>query len=169
MEKQKFIRTLFETYYPTLIQRAYRLTADRELSQDLVQDTFVLAVDHWEQLSRHPAPVGWLTLTLFNLVRNHRRNLSRHACVSLEDVSQCLAARDRHSVGELLPVQLPKEDRNLLIWRYEQQLGYPEMALRLGVSQHACRMRVSRALEKCRRLWSDGVRAGRKEGGEDAR
>lgn len=154
VEKRRFIQTLFETYYPRLIQRAYRLTTDQELSQDLVQDTFVLAVAHWEELSQHPAPEGWLTLTLFNLVRNERRKLARHPCISLEEV-QPGCVQESTPVGELLPAQLPQEERRLLIWHYEQQLSYTEMARRLGVSEHACRMRVSRALKRCRKLLAE--------------
>lgn len=154
VEKRRFIQTLFETYYPRLIQRAYRLTTDRELAQDLVQDTFVLAFAHEEELARHPAPEGWLTLTLFNLVRNERRKLARQNCISLEEVHPC-CVQETTPVEELLPSQLPQEERSLLIWHYEQQLSYTEMARRLGVSEHACRMRMSRALKKCRKLLAE--------------
>lgn len=152
MDRWKFIEKCFEEFYPRLIQKAYRLTTDRELSQDLVQDTFVLAFDNWKKLAKHHAPEGWLTLTLFNLVRNERRKLARRNCICLDDVHQCIATHETSPVEELLPAQLSEEDRSLLIWHYEQQLSYTEIARRLGVSENACRMRVSRALKKCRWL-----------------
>lgn len=152
MDRQSFIENCFETFYPILIQRAYRWTADRELSQDLVQDTFVLAFAHWKELAQHPAPEGWLTLTLFNLVRNERRKLARHQCLCLDDVQYCLPADERASLEEILPSRLSNEDKRILLWYYEQQLSYTEIALRLGVSENACRMRVSRALKKCRKF-----------------
>lgn len=152
MDRRAALELLFKKEYPALIQKAYRLTADRELSQDLVQDTFVLAFAHWEELVHHPAPGGWLTLTLFNLVRNERRKLARHQCLCLDDVQYCLPADERASLEEILPSRLSNEDKRILLWYYEQQLSYTEIALRLGVSENACRMRVSRALKKCRQF-----------------
>lgn len=150
MDKNQFIKALFELEYPALIRKAYALTTDKELAQDLVQDTFVLAFSHWETLAHHPSPGGWLTLTLFNLVRNEQRKLCRHNTVSLDEIKDFLASPPTASSQEILPKQLSDDDKQILIWRYELQLSYTEIARRLGTSENACRMRISRALKKCK-------------------
>ena len=52
------------------------------------------------------------------------------------------------SLDEILPLHIPAEDRQVLIWRYEQQLSYRDIAMRLGISESASRMRVHRILKK---------------------
>lgn len=65
------------------------------------------------------------------------------------------AGDGRENFEDLLPSRLPPEDRQVLIWRFDQQLSYREISLRLGISEPGCRSRVSRALERCRRLMKE--------------
>ena len=67
------LKVLYESLYETMIQVAYRVTGSVETAQDLVQETFLLALFQEEKLSRHPMPEGWLIVTLKNLARNERR------------------------------------------------------------------------------------------------
>ena len=78
LDRNPFISALFEYEYPTLIRLAYRLTGSRELARDLLQDTFLLAMVHYEELVVHLSPGGWLNLTLHNLARNERRRGKRY-------------------------------------------------------------------------------------------
>ena len=48
---------------------------------------------------------------------------------------------------------LSREDREILIWRFEEDLSYGELADRLGISETGCRSRVFRAVKRCRALW----------------
>lgn len=54
-----------------------------------------------------------------------------------------------------LPKQLSKEDREILILRFEQRLSYAEIGDRLGISEGACRSRLHRALQRCKRFLND--------------
>lgn len=154
-DRNSFISALFECEYPTLIRLAYRLTGSRELARDLLQDTFLLAMVHYEELAVHPSPGGWLNLTLRNLAWNERRRIKRHSQTSLEEAAHLLTGEASQSLDELLPLQLSPEDRDILIWRFERQWDYREIALRLGISEGACRMRVSRAVKKCGEILKD--------------
>ena len=73
MDRNAFITSIFQREYPVLTRLAYRLTGDKDLAEDLCQDTFLLAILHYDELVDHPSPGGWLTLTLLNLVRNARQ------------------------------------------------------------------------------------------------
>ena len=155
MDRNLFVSKLFKDEYPALIRKAYRLTGSKELAEDLCQDTFFLAIAHFEELVSHPSPGGWLTLTLFNLVRNERRRSRCHSEIPLDEVNLLQANESPPSLDDLLPLQLPADDKNILFWRFEQQLGYREIAIRLGISESACRMRVFRLLKKCKKILSD--------------
>ena len=145
---------LFLREYTNLIRLAYRLTGSREQAEDLVQSAFLLALARQEELLAHPSPGGWLAVTLRNLVLNERRRRKREQdWLAREETPPCPGGReDPIKLEELLPVQLSREERQILIWRYELQLDYPAIGERLGISQAAARMRVSRALARCREL-----------------
>ena len=148
LERDSLISQLFEQQYERLIRTAYRLTGSMELAEDLVQDTFLLAFIRYKDLAGHPCISGWLSKTLKNLVHNENRRLENHPEIPLEYINDCPAPELPVSLDEILPLCLPAENRQILVWRYEQQLSYRDIAMRLGISENTCRMRVHRILKK---------------------
>lgn len=152
-ERNQFIMGLFYQEYRKLLRVALRLTEDKETSLDLVQDTFVLATLHYDILKDHPNPEAWMMLTLYNLVRNELRKQRRHPSLPLDAAANVATETDAaRSLEELLPSRLSDDDRNILKWRFEQQMDYQEMSVHLGISEAACRSRVSRAVARCKEL-----------------
>ena len=149
-DRDSFISQLFEQQNKRLTRIAYRLTGSMELAKDLVQDTFLLALIRYKDLADHPCISGWLSKTLKNLVLNENRRLENQPKIPLEYINDHPAPELPVSLDEILPLSLPAEDRQVLIWRYEQQLSYRDIAMRLGISESTCRMRVHRILKKCR-------------------
>lgn len=141
---------LYDQEYERLLKSAYRMTGDQELAQDIVHQTFLLAFFRQDELIVHPKPAAWLFLTLRNLISNELR-LSVHTEISLEEISDIPARASETPLDHILPAQLKEEDRKILIWRYEQRMSYKEMADQLGISEAACRNRVSRAIKKCKK------------------
>lgn len=100
----------------------------------------------------HPNPEGWLVLALKNNIQNERRRSMAHQIVSLDEIAPVAEAEPETPLEELLPQKLPQADRDILIWRFEQDLSYREIADRLEISESSCRSRVSRAISRCRKL-----------------
>jgi len=146
-----FIEPLYHNEYARLFNTAYRKTKSLETAQDLVQETFLLAIFHQEKLINHPKPEAWLVLTLRNLIVNEQRAQS-HKDVPLDEATEVPDTVGKESLSELLPSQLKPEERTILIWRFEQRLSYKEMSERLGISEDACRKRVLYAVNKCGRF-----------------
>lgn len=146
-----FIEPLYNDEYKRLFMIAYRWTKDQELAQDLVQDTFLLAIFNQEKIMNHPKPGAWLMQTLRNLIMNNLRSPS-HKTISLDEVLEIPARTINDSIDRLLPVQLKDREREILIWRFEQQMSYNEMSKRLNVSESLCRKWVSQAVIRCREL-----------------
>ena len=142
---------LYETQYEKLLKAAYYMMGSMEDAQDLVQQSFLLALIRQDKLSAHPVPEGWLMLTLHNLVKNERRKARNHAEVPLAEIVEPAGPEEPPSLEHILPRELPQRDREILIWRFERGLDYREMAAQLGVSESACRSRVSRAVVNCRK------------------
>ncbi len=149
-----FIDGLYRAMHDVMYRIAYRSLGDRERSEELVQDVFVLALFNTRMLAAHPNPKGWLVVTLKNHVWNELRKKAYAVEVPFDGVP-VPAGDGRENFEDLLPSRLPPEDRQVLIWRFDQQLSYREISLRLGISEPGCRSRVSRALERCRRLMKE--------------
>lgn len=144
-----FIAPLYYEEYERLVKVAYRKTKDWELAQDMVQDVFLLAIFNQEKLMHHPKPNAWLMLTLQNLIMNELRERS-HTNIPLDEAIEVPAQELCEPLNRLLPKQLQTKEREILIWRFEQNMSYSEMSARLGISENSCRKRVSRAINKCR-------------------
>ena len=142
---------LYHEKYDKLYRVAYHLTGSVETGEELVQEAFLLAFIRGGKFWNHPVPEAWLMQTVNNLARNENRRFSSKE-ISLETQFQLAAPETDPGIGELLPSRLPEKDREILIWRFEEQLDYREIADRLGISETACRSRVFRALERCREL-----------------
>lgn len=70
---------------------------------------------------------------LKNLIFNERRRSESHPEVPLESVIESLSVNDPEMPLELaLPKQLSKEDREILILRFEQRLSYAEIGAGWG-------------------------------------
>lgn len=145
-----FMESLYNDGYERLFRVAYRGTKNRELARDLIQETFVLSLFQRETLMRHPNPGAWLMRTLCNLMANEQR-LQRQGDIPLDEIADIPDKPGDARLEELLPVQLRASEREILLWRFEQQMEYKEMAGRLGISEALCRKRVSQAVNQCRK------------------
>lgn len=150
-----FIESLYLREYASLLKTAYRLTQDKILAENVVHETFVLAILHQKDLVSHPKPGAWLCQSLHNLIQNEQRAASREN-IPLDEIVDVPAEKPPLSLTELLPSELTPEEQDLLIWHFEQQMSYKEMAERLNISEAACRKRISRALASCKRLLDGG-------------
>ncbi len=147
-----FFQSLYETQYEKMVKFAFRMIGSMDSAQDLVQEAFLLALFNLDELSCHPNPEGWLMKTLRNLARNERRRIQNHADIPLDSLAQILGKEPDIPFELLLPPQLSKAERDILIWRFKQELDYREIADRLGISEEGCRSRLSRAVAHCRKL-----------------
>ena len=147
---EAFISGLYRREDKKIFDAAYRMTGDRDLSLDLVQDTFLLALSHQQELTAHPKPGAWLMTTLRNLVKNKRR-LSSSAQISFDELMEQGSGEPERPLLELLPAQLSENEKNILIWRFEQRKDYRDIGQRLGISETGSRSRVFRILAKCKK------------------
>lgn len=150
--QMELINNLVEQHARAMVQLTYRRVGDKELAQDLVQETFLTACCKSEAVYEHDKPVAWLYNTLQKLTMREM-NRSYH--------SSELPLPDEEPSGETavdLPMQyyLPKElngkERELILARLECGMSFGEIAEQKGISETACRQQYSRAMRKCRSL-----------------
>lgn len=155
MTEKEFIRKLYIENHDTLARLARNLGKSRMDAEDLVQDTFVIAMHKCHELMMHKNPRAWLTKTLRNLIKNDNRLHANQSSVSLEDLGDLAAPERAEPLSHVLPNRLPAGDREILTWKYEKEMDYKEISRTLGISEAACRVKVSRILKKYRRLMEE--------------
>lgn len=108
-----FIELLYYSEYDRLFNVAYWKTNSWEAAQDLVHETFLLALFHQEELIKHPKPDAWLLLTICNLIANRQRT-QWNKTVSLDEAAEIPETEKEIPLSDFLPVQLKAEERKFL-------------------------------------------------------
>ena len=150
----EFITALYQAKYTKLTQYAYHLSGDWQLAEDLVQHTFSVLMMRADDVKKHDEPEKWVFRTFHN-VYNNEKNLKKYSEEILLDEENMVLSSYVHyngnkdSLSEILPKGLTEEEKEILQWRYGDQLPYDEIADLLGITEIACRKRVSRARKRC--------------------
>lgn len=145
---------IFDAYSVRIYRYLCSLLRDPALAEDLAQDTFVKA---YRALRHLPPPENlnaWLyaiaTNTALSVLRRRRLIAWLPLFGSAETAEQVTTQDVAAAAGERDLIQrtmalLPKSDVACLLLRFEHGLDYAEVAVALGTTVQAARMRVSRA------------------------
>jgi len=136
---------------------------DPSLADDLVQETFLKALRHLNQLRDIESMDAWLSNILFNSWRDHVRS-RRHA----EDIDQLSDLEEfvldcehekRDLVGRVHSAidALPSAQREVLALVDLYGYSYAEVTVLLGIPTGTVTSRISRAREALRELLTDSV------------
>ena len=146
-----------------------RCGGQRELAEDVTQETWVRALRHWRVHGVPENPLGWLTTVARNLIVSHFR---RRESVSLDLVSPAdvLAAVDANAVAESAEVaslvsqaleRIPDAEARLLETFHYDRLKMSQLAEAYGISERAIEGRLRRARERLRRELEIALKAHR--------
>ena len=153
--RQASFRRLALRHLDLLYGAAMRATRSRDLSEDLVQETYRVAFEQWETLREPAACRAWLLRILYHAHVDERRRRLR--LVSIE--GDALEVEDpRASANPLRAAQvrldferldaaldgLPVDARWLFVLREVEGLSYQELAEVLGIPIGTVRSRLAR-------------------------
>lgn len=138
---------------------ALRIVVDPHLAEDATQATFAALAGAARPLSRRPFISSWLHRTASNqaakLVRGEMRRRAREQEAYLMQTLPADAEREWKQIAPLLDFALNKlsePDRAVLLLRYFDKKSAGEIGATLKLSQDTAQKRLSRALERLRRL-----------------
>jgi RNA polymerase sigma-70 factor (ECF subfamily) len=153
---------------PILLGFAIRATGDRELSEDLVQETFVAALASPASFEGRSKLRTWVVGILSHKVMDHFRRQARSPVLD-EEVSDDLisdpsgqdlerAAIARQSVKRLEEclTQLPERERMAVLLVDVEQLNRSEVCDALGVQATHLRVLLHRGRNRLRRMLERG-------------
>ena len=157
MGDREAFRPIVERYGRVLMGTLYLMTRDREVSEELVQETFVRA---WSGIGtfRLGQPIKpWLVRIAVNQALNARARRQ----VPVEPLSEADGggsadpgfgrAEDLDEVQRALS-QLSADHRRVVVLRYFVDLSTREVANALGVREGTVKSRLSRALEQLQEI-----------------
>lgn len=142
------IESLYTEFYKELLARCVAMCRDRAAAEDLVQETFLRALTHAEDvedLSRGQCR-AWLHKTAQRLYIDQARKLARETGADQEDLERTAFQEDfsAPAVAQLLGA-LPPEERTLFTLRYFEGYNASELGELFSLPPSTVRSRLASA------------------------
>ncbi len=154
----EMLGVLFDRYQAPLFNFYTKMTQDRTISEDLVQEVF-LRILRYRQTYR---PDTTFRTWMYQIARNTRLDQLRKTHPETPFASEPVApasltdSAQQQQEGALLQsalMRLPEDKRELLVLSRFQELKYDEIARLLGCEVGAVKVRVHRALQQLRQIF----------------
>lgn len=165
---RRFVETGSQADFDALVRRhmdlvfgvALRMTRNPQRAEDVAQTVFV---DLWRKARRlcdRTDLAGWFYLTTWyasqRLVRGEARRDERERALGVGNAEDTVAV-DPAAFATVVDHALRKlsaADRDAVVLRFFQNRSFAEVGAALGLTEGAARMRVQRAVERLRQLFS---------------
>jgi len=149
---------LFDRYHTPLYNFYSKLTGDRTLSEDLVQEVFLRILKYRQSYQPGTPFRAWIYQIARNARVDHYRKSPKHITFEPEMMPPVMPKDSaQHSEeAELLHralMQMPEEKREILILSRFQELKYDEIARLLGCELGTVKTRIHRAIQELRQTF----------------
>lgn len=138
-------------YYSDIYRYCYRKVLEKETAEDITQEVFLNFCNHLESYTHRGKSKNYLYVIAGNLCKNHHR---KRQMEYLEDLDTELQCNERYnqienqiSLEQAL-LRLPKEQREVLLLHYFQDLKLREVAQIMGTTLSLVKYRLARGIKK---------------------
>jgi len=144
------IERIYQRHKDRLFSYCVYVTGDRQIGEDVVQETFLRLMQQRGRLAIKTSLRNWLFICARNLTFNLLKERGR-------TTDWCYAPLEEADVEVKLFIesvlsQLSVEERELILLREQQQFRIAELAEMLGLSEEAVRVRLFRIRKKMQSL-----------------
>jgi RNA polymerase sigma-70 factor, ECF subfamily len=157
---QTAAEALVDRYYERIYLFMRAVGHDRQISEDLTQETFMRAWNHIGQLRDGKALNGWLFRIAANVSRLYWRRRKGAGLAALEDIDVPLggpngldgaSGREECVRVRAAVTRLPRKLQQAIVLHYIEQLTISEAADVAGVRQGTLKSRLNRGLTALRK------------------
>ena len=149
----------FDTFYVVAVRRVvlylYASCGDRSEAQDVAQEAFARAWQHWPRIARYDDPEAWVRRVAWRLMldrwRGLRRRLAARARMGPPDEVTGSPSPDRVAVVAALQ-QLPPPQRQVIALHYLLDMPVRDIAASVGVPEGTVKARLSKGRSALARL-----------------
>jgi RNA polymerase sigma-70 factor, ECF subfamily len=164
---EKEIAQAHEEFRDALLRRAHYKTSDKELSEDLVQTTFLKTLLYLQRGGKIQLMRSFLNHVLGDLIIDeyrYRKNkvISLDTLIesgyepSISEIERAIDILDGETLIELIPY-LPDKYEVVVRLRYLQGLSLKEISLITNQTQNTVAVQVHRGIAKLRKLYEEKV------------
>ena len=146
------LERMMQAYGSLLAGLCTGLLHDRDLAQDVVQETFVRAWRHMDDLRSMQSEKAWLTRIALNLCRDQQRTRWFRSVIRDETLLEHIPAPETNTDVLDAVGRLPHRLREVILLHYYENLDAPEMAQILGMTPSAVYRRLRQARGKLKPL-----------------
>ncbi len=172
ISEEELIAEYRATVRPLYAYVSKRTGGQRDLAEDVVQETYLRAVSHWRRIGKPRVPLAWLKTVARNTLISHYRRVKPDSLeqlgIDLEGESQSQRETENTAVLFYGLSRLNKGQSSLLEAFYIEGNTVQEISSELGLSERAVEGRLRRArlkLKKYLRQYSlDGGRKAERKG-----
>jgi RNA polymerase sigma-70 factor (sigma-E family) len=151
--------TDFDAFYTATVRRVvlylYAASGDRAEAQDIAQEAFVRAWQHWAKVADYEDPEAWVRAVAWRLMANRWRGLRRwvaaRARMGPPPETTGSPSPDRVAIVDAVQ-HLPRAQRQVVALHYLLDMPVNEIAASTGTPVGTVKVRLSRARATLARL-----------------
>jgi len=149
----------FDAFYIATVRRVvlylYAACGDRSDAQDIAQEAFARAWQHWPKVSGYDDPEAWVRTVAWRLMANRWRGLRRWLAARsrMGPPTEVTGSPSPDRVAIIDAVQrLPKSQQQVIALHYLLDMPVNEIAASVGIPAGTVKARLSRARTTLARL-----------------
>ena len=154
MKNTDFVRQLYEEEAERLFFFIKKMVEDGEFAEDILQETFCIAMRRADELQEHPRPVAWLYMTAkYVILSECRKKQKRDLNYCYEDMEDLI--RDPYAETAMLSMEegavktlVSESEYVILDLVYNQGYRNWEVARKLGIKESTLRVKLLRIRNK---------------------
>lgn len=154
LDKERFLEKIFEEMYGDLKSFLNYYSYDKELVEDILQETFFAAYRHADELIGNEKYKSWIYSTAINKAKKmNKMNLKHSECLSLDEQVDLIAFQEESEYVQFSEIRqkLAGDEFELLMMHYRDNYTYEEMAQMHNKSTSYMKMKVNRIIKKLKR------------------
>lgn len=158
LDVDALVLRLFREEGASLVRLVRLFVDDRNAAEDLVQEAFIRLARHADRLRDERKAAAYLRTIALNLARDENRRglVSLRHHVPADDTAataedEVVLRDDQQQVIDALR-ELPSRQRDCIVLRHYYELGIPEIAENLGISENSVKTHLRRGMASLERL-----------------
>ena len=156
--KQKEFQLLVYKHRENLLRYAQKMTSDRSLSEDFVQDIYLKLWQARKSLDKIKNPKAWCLKLLRNRILDHFRSQPYKKTVQLEQFNPSAHLDERQEIDYSLQIKrieellkkLPPKQQSCFTLREKEGMTYEEISQIMEISIDQVKINIYRARKKLR-------------------
>ena len=166
MTEQQWMQIYRDTVYPLYNYMARRTGGNREITEDVIQESYLRALNTWNRKLLPDSPLAWLKRVASNILIDYIRKTGREEQKDLESQPDTASFNTEKQIRSLEMFQaissLGKKKARIVESFYFDDKSVKEIAAEMAVSERAVEGQLRRARQSLKSLLPDKQSTGGK-------